>query len=345
MNSTSSRLCTPRRLIGSLLLLVALGIFALLVPARKLDNVPFIPFSLQRTKSYNESIAITTLLAHAYDEEDSDEDNEDVYFIGARILAYQLLHAPETKSRRHVPFIVLVTPDVRKSKRDRLKKDGAQIVEVESVHQNVSITVPRWADTFTKLRVLDPKAVPYERALYLDTDIILTRPIDAIFDDPNAWPVPSVKDSASPLGQGEAFPPDSLLMAATPETKQQDHPYPFVDEQHEKTEFNSGFFVYSPSSDMLEYYLTLLEYTDRYFHGLPDQDLFNYAHRLDGPMPWKTLQPSWNINWSNDEDLKGGIASLHVKFWDFEYFSQKTREYAVARRWEMEGYWKGRNKS
>ncbi|KAI7351820.1 hypothetical protein KC336_g22481, partial [Hortaea werneckii] len=43
----------------------------------------------------------------------------DKYFVATRILAYQLLHAPETKSKHDYPFIVLVTSDVSTEKRER----------------------------------------------------------------------------------------------------------------------------------------------------------------------------------------------------------------------------------
>ena len=52
--------------------------------------------------------------------EKEEEDDADIYFVAARVLAYQLLHAPETRTTERTPFIVLVTPDVSQPKRDRL---------------------------------------------------------------------------------------------------------------------------------------------------------------------------------------------------------------------------------
>jgi len=41
-------------------------------------------------------------------------DNDDLYFVGTRMLVYQLLHDPETRTNNSYPFLVLVTEDVCK---------------------------------------------------------------------------------------------------------------------------------------------------------------------------------------------------------------------------------------
>lgn len=66
----------------------------------------------------------TFLASDAQESEDTVIDN-DLYFIATRILAYQILHAPETKSRTEIPFIVLVNEGVSEMKRERLRRDGA----------------------------------------------------------------------------------------------------------------------------------------------------------------------------------------------------------------------------
>jgi alpha-N-acetylglucosamine transferase len=130
--------------------------------------------------------ALTTFLAGDYDGKEGDHDDDDTYFVAARVLTYQLLHAPRTRLQSPTPFIVLVTKDVRESKRQRLRDDGASVVEVDQIDHNISISEPRWVQTITKLRVFDPTAIPYSTVLYLDTDIVLTRQIDSIFSDPSS---------------------------------------------------------------------------------------------------------------------------------------------------------------
>jgi hypothetical protein len=74
-------------------------------------------------------------------------NDDDVYHVGARLIAYQLLHAPETR------FLNPGIGDTRRSKRRRLMDNGAIVVEVNHVHHNINISTmcePRWMDTFTK---------------------------------------------------------------------------------------------------------------------------------------------------------------------------------------------------
>jgi alpha-N-acetylglucosamine transferase len=234
-----------------------------------------------------------------------------------------------------------VTKDVRESKRQRLRDDGATVIEVDQIEHNISISEPRWVQTITKLRVFDPTAVPFSTVLYLDTDIVLTRPIDSIFSDPG-----SKKTSPLNLAKGNVSAQDPLpekyTMAASPESGKLDHPYPYLDTEQRDSYFNSGFFMYSPSAQLFEHYMSLLKESEIWYHGFPDQDLLNYAHRLEGPMPWQKLHFSWHLNWPNDNDLNGGMAALHAKWWKGEFVSPSVKEYALSRRWEMEGYWMGR---
>ena len=82
--------------------------------------------------------AVVTFLANEFNGRDNDNDDDDVYYIGARLIAYQLLHAPETRFLNPTPLIVLVTHDVRPSKRQRLMDDGATVVEVNNIDHDIS---------------------------------------------------------------------------------------------------------------------------------------------------------------------------------------------------------------
>ncbi|KAF4209904.1 hypothetical protein CNMCM5878_004993 [Aspergillus fumigatiaffinis] len=285
--------------------------------------------------------ALTTFLAGDYDGKEGDHDDDDTYFVAARILTYQLLHAPRTRLQSPTPFIVLVTKDVRESKRQRLRDDGASVVEVDQIEHNISISEPRWVQTITKLRVFDPTAVPYSTVLYLDTDIVLTRPIDSIFSDPSSKKT-DLLDYATGNDIVQDRLPEKYTMAASPESGKLDHPYPYLDTEQRGSYFNSGFFVYSPSTQLFEHYMSLLKESEAWDRGFPDQDLLNYAHRLEGPMPWQKLHFSWHLNWPNDNDLNGGMSALHAKWWKGDFVSPSVKEYALSRRWEMERYWMGR---
>ena len=47
-----------------------------------------------------------------------------------RVLGYQLMHAPSTRTTKSIPFIVLCS-SVSPHKRARLEKDGATVIEVD----------------------------------------------------------------------------------------------------------------------------------------------------------------------------------------------------------------------
>lgn len=45
---------------------------------------------------------------------ETEDDGDDLYFVGTRMLIYQLLHDPTTRTNNSYPFVVLVTKDVCK---------------------------------------------------------------------------------------------------------------------------------------------------------------------------------------------------------------------------------------
>ena len=44
--------------------------------------------------------------------QETQEDNDDLYYVGTRMLIYQLLHDPKTCTNNSYPFVVMVTKDV-----------------------------------------------------------------------------------------------------------------------------------------------------------------------------------------------------------------------------------------
>ncbi|KAJ5606012.1 glycosyl transferase family 8 protein [Penicillium lagena] len=58
-----------------------------------------------------------------YLKEGAEEDDDHVFYVGARTLVYQLLHAKRTKFSSPVSVVVLVNKAVRESKRQRLRDD------------------------------------------------------------------------------------------------------------------------------------------------------------------------------------------------------------------------------
>jgi alpha-N-acetylglucosamine transferase len=279
----------------------------------------------------NPRYAIGSFLGAHWHMQVDDTDDDDWYYVGARTLAYQLLHAPDTKLTEPNPFVVLISKDVRQSKRERLKQDGAIVLEVEHVPCNISIEEPRWLETLTKLRLFDPKIMPYERVLMMDTDTAITRPIGRIFHDASSSVTKINKEKAWDLL------PDDYAFSATPEPRDRNHPYPFLDPEHKHSYFNSGLVLFKPCTEIFQHYLEIIAQPELFYNDLPDQDLLNYVHRWTGPLPWRRLHYSWFLASTNQNDLDGGMAIVHGKYWHSERGA--SQKYAYSRRWEMQRYW------
>jgi len=337
-----SQMTRPGKYMSKKLLVFCLVSIACTILLLFVTPLPLGAISDGLATKYRGRYAIATFLASHDDGTHPVHDEEDPYFVSARTLVYQLLHSPATKLPYQVPVIVAVTPDVRESKRRRLRADGASVIEVEYVAHKAGVADDSWFKMATKLRLFDPTVIPYEKVLFMDADMVLTRPVHDIFGDPNTEPV--LSNDATEVGAELGTIPKRYLMAASPESLQRDHAYPFLDPDGTAKNFNGGLFMYSPTAEVFQYYKSLLSHPKLYNTGVPDQDLINYAHRWEGPMPWKRLHPSWYINWPNDNDLAGNMALLHSKWWvhDTSSPSDAVEKFALSRRWEMEGYWTGR---
>lgn len=268
-----------------------------------------------------------------------DESKPDPYFTAARVLAYQLLHHPVTRTQRNIPFLVLVPPHVSEAKRERLIKDGATIVPVDLLEAKDDWARPaadRWKDQFAKLRLFEQ--TDYDRILYMDGDMLLTKPLDGIWDEEVARPQKTLHNKTNIHGD-EAPLPAEYLLAGVSDTGGGHHPWP----PRKGNDLNGGFFLLKPSIPLFEYYSSVMNIKDRFDPAFMEQSLLTYAHRRDGNMPWKAFPPGkWNANWPGMQDVKGGAASLHDKFWDSGNKGWIDRE--VVEMWwrmqgEMEGYW------
>ncbi|GAB7364481.1 hypothetical protein MBLNU230_g5291t1 [Neophaeotheca triangularis] len=311
--------------------------------------------SLESTKS---KYAFATFLGNdaghnsngPYEKEDMDLDR---YFVATRLLAYQLLHAPETRSQNTtitsepIPLIVLVTDAVSEEKRQRLRSDGAIIQQAEPLQSDWMHTdISTWQDVTAKMHLwsLDQ----FSLICFLDADTVLTGPLDGIFADP-AVTTQTTLTNPSALRSDEAPLPPTFVFAGTPEMHHKHHYPPSADPKaHDYPNpayLNAGFFVLAPSPQLLTYYTRLVQLPEQRFDPkFPEQNLLNYAHRRDGNMPWQQLDVGWNVHYPSTEDLDGGVRSLHEKWWVREDKSGGEGVGAFLRswRWRMEGFWQGR---
>ena len=294
--------------------------------------------------------AFVVFLADNWEHKEYDDDNEDVYFYNTRVIGYQLMHNPETRSNTSIPFVVLCTKEVSERKRARLRQDGAVVIVAEDVPLPdwFSIGYPRWQDVMTKLRVF--QQTQYEKILLVDADVFPVRRLDGVFQDPATETVTPLHDKKRPDDQIPL--PSSYMFAGMTmggdrehdsETEQQY--YASMKKYNQLDQVNAGFLLARPSQEIYEYYMSILDEEGRFSPAQPEQNLLIEAHRLDGPMPWKSIRYDWIINSPTYLDYEHGVHAVHEKLWMDDYRTEEFGLKNLAALWdkargEMEGYYR-----
>lgn len=287
------------------------------------------------------------------DFQNSSTPDQDTYFVATRLLVYQLLHAPQTHTNSSLDVVVLATTDVAASKLARLSSDGARVLVVDRISSPwINSDEPRWADVLTKLRVC--ALTEYEKVLLMDSDMLLVDRMDGVFADAATEPQPTNLTRADPF---EPALPTTYMLAAQTIQNERVHPYPPEPDNY----FSAGFFLCQPSLVLYHYYLNLTmetptaesedsEKTNRKFDPfLGEQSLLNYAHRRDGPMPWRDVHYTWTTTWPSWREVSKGAKSLHEKWWrDDLPDMDDERDRDLQRRWwrvrwEMERFYQARD--
>ncbi|QIW96273.1 hypothetical protein AMS68_001791 [Peltaster fructicola] len=252
------------------------------------------------------------------------------YFQSTRVMLYQLLHSDFAGD---IPVLVLVTKDVAQKDRARLKKDGAHVVPIEKIEaaEWMDAAESRWQDLLTKLRIFEQ--VEYDKICYLDTDILIVKNMDGVFDDP-ATEIQSTLDKGENV---EAAFPEHYMFAARTDSWDYEH------SSENPNYFNGGFLVFKPSQAMFNYYMELAKTQDLFDWGMMEQSLLNYAHRQGGSMPWQQMRKEWITDHPTEDDYNKGLKAFHDKFWDWQPAqSQFLHDMYMAREKEMEDYWKNK---
>ena len=193
----------------------------------------------------------------------------------------------------------------------------------------------RWRSTMSKLHLYS--LTEYSKVLFLDSDMLVVKPLDGVFTDPTTSPLP-INHSLAVADEGAL--PEKYMLAAQAYMEGRTHPYP---PPSSTNYFSSGFMVAEPNAQMLDYYMSLIAIEGRFRADAMEQDLLNYAHRRDGPMPWKDVTYTWTTTWPSPKEYEAGAATLHEKWWD----PSIALDLGLRRMWyevrgEMEGYWRGK---
>ncbi|KAL2064274.1 hypothetical protein VTL71DRAFT_4768 [Oculimacula yallundae] len=321
-----------------LLILATLSLFSMTVCWLAIgDNVYLIDVYFGAEGDDGKYAFATILLPPSNNSEDAEEI--DHYLTSTRILNYQLNHSKKTRSRKGIPFLVVVTPDIIPWKRNLLEREGATVIFAERILPGTDWIEPmneRWKDVMLKLRLFE--LVDYDKILFLDADTYLLKPMDKIFRDSSARPTKTGKFEKE-IRADEAPLPEKYLLATLPEIMHTTHPWPPTPWPR----FNAGFFLLQPSIELFEYYISLLTLRDRFDSTYPEQNLLNYAHRECGNMPWTHLKVGWNVNQPNINDVRRGVKSVHAKLWtegsELEPIPDELRRMWETTKSEMENFY------
>ena len=314
-------------------------VFYSLTRALSSDNVP--STSISQTSSFPPSQPLWThdLPKHEYayagflaaPEENYETDDEDLYFVATRMLAYQLLHDPKTKTNTSIPFLVLVTEEIAESKRERLRLDGAIVLEVPKLNlPSIHPSRDRWRDVMSKLYLWH--LTQYQRILFLDSDMLIAKRLDAIFDD-GASQLQQNRNKTDKVLKDEGTQPSSYVFGGVSGQGGYDHPYP----PRTGRAANAGFILIKPDVAMFEHYLAVASIEGRFDSKYPEQNLWIYVHRPDGNMPWQQITSTWNANWATIKDYDNGVATLHTKWWGPKFPDEQLRDLMLKSKWKMEG--------
>ncbi|KAJ5688806.1 nucleotide-diphospho-sugar transferase [Penicillium macrosclerotiorum] len=246
-------------------------------------------------------------------------DIKEPYLRAARLLTYQLLHNPKTRNESYgIPLLVLATPGVPKGHLEILRNDGATVMPVETLHRDwIHPKWDRWGDVLAKLNLWTLEE--YEKIAFLDADSIIFHPIHEIFEvqatDIRPTRLSNTNGTVHP-DLIDKLPPEYMIAGTHDLWIEQYMPPPENMVFYEAGSYvNAGFFVLSPSKAMFDYYDAILDIPQQFEPNYPEQNLLNYAHRSNGPMPWQSVGSEWNSKWPTEQNLQNGLKSIHHKWW------------------------------
>lgn len=304
----------------------------------------------KQEESPQSPFAFVAFLADNWQHKEFDNDDEDIYFYSTRVMGYQLMHNPSTRTNTSIPFVVLTTKGVSERKRSRLRKDGATVITVDDVPLPnwFSISNPYWVDVMTKLRVF--QQTQYEKILLLDADVLPVRRLDDVFHDPATETVAPLLDKkrdndSIPLPATYMFAGMTAGGGREHDSETKEKYYASMAKYNELEQVNAGFLLAAPSQEIYDYYTSILREEGRFDPSAPEQNMLIEAHRLDGPMPWKSIRYDWVINSPNFQDYENGVHAVHEKLWKGEHRIEEFGLKDLAALWdkargEMEGYYR-----
>lgn len=137
----------------------------------------------------------------------------DPHYVDAmRLQLFAVRHDPLTRDPTPRDFVVLTTKHTPEWVKAELAAEGAvirytDIIEGMPGEDTVGGRL-NYRDMYTKLAIWN--LTDYDRVLYLDADILISKPMYEIWDDPNSDPPSGLAGLSDPMGQDHEIPiPDN----------------------------------------------------------------------------------------------------------------------------------------
>ena len=255
----------------------------------------------------------------------------DFQFEAIRMLAYRLLHKPSTKDLHARQFVVLTTQSVPPEQIQTLRDTGVIVQPVANIGPPTGKSKAKngdRGDQFTKLHMWN--MTQYSKVLYLEPDVLVLRPLSAIFDTPL---------------QIDKFGTEYVFAAFNDSSEMRDFndPIPVLSESvrvGRNETFRSDMFLIRPSAQHALYVNSI--YRDltkaKYFPNMTDVELLQYAYRRTGPYPWTNLSDKYIPEHPRFEHLDSSHA-IREKLWkDDNGVDWDLRRFWYFAWGEMRGY-------
>ena len=277
------------------------------------------------------------VLMTATEKEDAGEEDpeENQYMTSIRLLVYQLLHDPETRTTRSIPVVVVVSPKVSHWRRKQLEDEGAWVKEFPAIQLDTMkhIVRPRWRHVMNKLNVW--RLTQFDKILLLDADVVFFKPVEDVFEEPETDVRVNLGMQNQTMEDEGPQPQRYLFAADSGPVGKEGHKWP----AQRLSNLDAGFMVLRPSEEVLSHYLKVAAIDGRTPMLAPENNLFEYIHRADGNMPWSRVKDTWIMNHGVYSDYVNGIHCMHKK-WFKPYPDDLRLEHLLqSYRWRMYGYW------
>ena len=322
-----------RKLYAAIAVASIVSIFIFLHLSFTSDQIPFsAKASLQRLGLHTPRSKHAFAVFLAEPNENIKEGEEDYYYFGTRMLIYQLLHDPESRTNTSVEFLVMVTENVPQWK---TRPSGERRCH-------------RPPDRRAQFRLDQARPSSMEAR---DGQIARLR-THAVREDPPAGHRHRGDQTAGQhiLRARSPSPPQSRQLVARARRRSTaagniPHGREFRSRQSRPP------LPCSPRKPT-QRRLRAAEALDRNLQLLRLHRLHRGPHRRHfagagtcgttptdaaANMPWQQVDPDWNVNTPIYNDYEHGVASFHEKYWGCGR-DRRLRDVLLKSRWKMEGF-------